>query len=894
MRIDHQLTNKRHPLLDTAWKHPKRSFTTDYKANRCISLGQSRQYNILRLLKSCLHCDFPITAGIDRGYEALIRLSDNRGLRIPEFAEMVEINKKGRTNGHHHSKDNIVAFADQANECDNRFMKTTAIPEEELPFWIQRAMRGIDWGVLIVLALCLIASIPFLNYQGVPIGTAFERYIFRTADYAQALESGWLYPRWSAEALNGYGAPIPHYYAPAVGYLPAIIDIVTLNNPKISVIVSFIISLCLAGTCTYAFVARRCGATIGVVAAVLYIFNPLVGYTVPHQLGDLTLAFGVALLPMGLWALDRLLHHDHILDLRLTALAYGAAWLTDIRFAMMLTLYGFILIGAQFMTPTPTTPPIRWRRLFVAPLLGIMLAACYWLPAASEQDAVRWTPQTFSVPTSFAWQGLFAPIAISDPAAMLSPPSYTFGTALLFILGLSALALVTTSHSAGIRLQRGFFLGGVVTLALGIGLFTEQSWILIPLAFAAAIAGSSAVRLRERLPLSFFRVLPVALCAIAIGSVIPLWLTGQSSLLNVSNLDTDASARLNFQQRGYGVAILPSDSPVPTTISTDLEANGALIRSYSSGDFARTAPNSNLQLGVLAQTAHLMRLQVQTFDASTLNILTAYFPGWTARFGNRDLPLSPSPENGLIDVELPADEIGELVVSMTPTLPRWGGWGITWLGVISLLIIGIIGRRRADRSLEESPIVLLSRAESRLFFVLMLVVLLTIGSSLNPQLTEILTLRPASGSGLVGVNAFNSRSNSALAVIGYSAPDREFTSGDWVNIRLYFRTLQPVQENYLVEYFLHDPRTGEPTLLQSAHHPNNFPTTRWLPRRYAMDTIEARIPANLPSGDYEIFAQVFSCLDLCRTRQPLNFFNADGTPIGERLIIPDRFQIISF
>ncbi|MFN8565114.1 MAG: hypothetical protein U0703_26605 [Anaerolineae bacterium] len=93
-----------------------------------------------------------------------------------------------------------------------------ALPQfkrQDLPMWMQQAMRGTDWGVLIVLGFCLLLGWSFALQPGLPRTNASEHYVFRAADATQAFSEGRLYPRWSPYALGGYGAPIPSYYPPA-------------------------------------------------------------------------------------------------------------------------------------------------------------------------------------------------------------------------------------------------------------------------------------------------------------------------------------------------------------------------------------------------------------------------------------------------------------------------------------------------------------------------------------------------------------------------------------------------------------------------------------------------------------------------------------------------------
>jgi hypothetical protein len=83
---------------------------------------------------------------------------------------------------------------------------------------MRRARRGLDWGILLVFVMALTVSCPFIFNADLPYTNANENYVFRTADYAKAIQQGWLYPRWSPNVLGGYGAPIPNFYPPLPAY----------------------------------------------------------------------------------------------------------------------------------------------------------------------------------------------------------------------------------------------------------------------------------------------------------------------------------------------------------------------------------------------------------------------------------------------------------------------------------------------------------------------------------------------------------------------------------------------------------------------------------------------------------------------------------------------------
>ena len=74
--------------------------------------------------------------------------------------------------------------------------------------------RQFDLGLLLALALALLAAMPFLTRPDLPRGTDAELHVFRAAEMGYSLRAGDHFPRWAPDFYYGYGYPIFNYYAP--------------------------------------------------------------------------------------------------------------------------------------------------------------------------------------------------------------------------------------------------------------------------------------------------------------------------------------------------------------------------------------------------------------------------------------------------------------------------------------------------------------------------------------------------------------------------------------------------------------------------------------------------------------------------------------------------------
>ncbi|MBK8025623.1 MAG: hypothetical protein IPK19_30585 [Chloroflexi bacterium] len=423
-------------------------------------------------------------------------------------------------------------------------MTTSTIRYEDLPFWMRRAMRRTDWGVLLILGFCLISSLPFVLSTSIPVGTAHERYAFRAAEIAESIGEGRWYPRWTDEAVGGYGAPIPQFTPPLAGFLPALLDITLINDPGAAISATFVFATCLAGTALYAFVARRAGSIIGVTAALLYVFNPMIGVVMPRQLGDLSLILGGALLPALLWAVDGLMQRRAAADLAAAVLLSAGLLLLDTRFAAAGLGAALLLI----LVNRSHGRRVPWVRLLIAGLLGIAIASFHWLPAALEAYAVRWYPAEIAPSNRIDLLSLFAPVVATDPAALLDPPAFSLGA---FPLVAVPGALLTLLRRNTQRPLYAAFLAAAVGLIVAAVVRDNQVWMLVPAALCISIAGASLINLREWLPLPLRRVFPVAVCAVAIGTVLQPWIAATAGLNTAATpRDFSSDAAASFEQRG--------------------------------------------------------------------------------------------------------------------------------------------------------------------------------------------------------------------------------------------------------------------------------------------------------------------------------------------------------
>lgn len=756
----------------------------------------------------------------------------------------------------------------------------TELDTQELPIWMRQARRRVDWGVLLVLALCLAVAWPLVAGPGLPRTSAGEHYVSRTADYASALQEGRLYPRWSAHAVGGYGAPIPHYYPPGAPYSAALLQLLFTNDAANAVRLLYIFALCLAGGMTYVFVLRWVGGTAGLLAAALYVCAPYPGYTAPYALGDLPGVLALGLLPALLWAITRSLQNNRPGDLVWITLFSAALALTDVRglpvavLLVVLLLFWHIQQGGHWRQALESCTGI---------LLGVLAAAFYWLPALLEYDAVQWHAPIIKSEHRMTLTGLLEPLQRGDPGALLLPPQFTAG-ALLPLLALLAAAVVLLN-----RRGSGFAalcLAAAVALIAQVPLLPEETWLTGPITFCLAMGSTGLLRVRQRLPEHVRQLLAAVLVAMALIAAIPIWAEPVRAETSGS---TTPAAQFVYQQQGFGIAVLPLGAAIPSAVSPDKAPSRTLLAGYQTDNinrFDREISAAGTAGGIIFEQTHSHRFQFSAREATNVRILLGYFPGWQATVDNVPVPLSMD-SDGLITVRVPATRSGELSLTLGPTQPRTAAWIISWSALGGLFVITWVRLRRKqerydDLSLPDLHDVRLIAVVIACFFV----VLLLLNSGLLP-----LTLQSPSGHRLAGAAPLRSRADNGLEALAYRIEHTTYRPGDRLDLTLYWQALRFLTENYQVRVYLRDTETGIGWFRADFQHPGGYPTRRWPRSLYVADQHTISISLNAVEGEYQVAVEVYDCRPECTQENRLQFFQAGSQMAVPLLILPPVIRI---
>ena len=243
---------------------------------------------------------------------------------------------------------------------------------------------------LAVLGLAtLLAGIPLFQFE-LMTGHDFLAYLPRSFEFYQGLNSGQVFPRWSADFAFGYGEPTFNFSPPVVYYLTAFFHVIGFSFLSAENLAAFAI-LVLSGLGMYLLAGQAFGPRGGLVAAVAYLFAPylLVSLYVRHALADFS-AF--AFIPFAFWGLYRYTAVGGYWRLLISALSTALLVLSStsvalITFPALLLLFATMLFF-EWRDRESSVIPALARGLWLF-LLSLGLSAFYWLPSLAETDFVH-------------------------------------------------------------------------------------------------------------------------------------------------------------------------------------------------------------------------------------------------------------------------------------------------------------------------------------------------------------------------------------------------------------------------------------------------------------------------------------------------------------------------
>lgn len=237
-------------------------------------------------------------------------------------------------------------------------------------------------------AALLISCAPLL-LGGFPQGGDWIFELVRIAEFWHALLSGQLPPYWSESSYAGYGSPVFLYYAPIFSLVASLFAGVfdSISGGGVAALVLFtFVSLVGIKKLMREAIGDRSAESIAAarVAVYVYVLNPyLLGDKLMRNANAEFAALCIA--PLVLYGLLRIRNDQHR-GLIVLATAFAMIILSHNLTALVVAT---LLLFSSLVLYLPSATTREWKAIVYAILLGLGLAAFFWLPALGLMPLIR-------------------------------------------------------------------------------------------------------------------------------------------------------------------------------------------------------------------------------------------------------------------------------------------------------------------------------------------------------------------------------------------------------------------------------------------------------------------------------------------------------------------------
>jgi hypothetical protein len=761
---------------------------------------------------------------------------------------------------------------------------------------MKRVFRRVDPGFIVVIAIALIAIWPFISRASLPEGNDAELHIFRLAELSTLLRGGEFYPRWAPNFYHGYGYPIFNYYAPLTYYLGFLFDILPRLDPVAGVKAVFILGILFAALGMYGFVRDNWGRRAGYVAAAVFIYAPYVQYIDPHARGVMPESFSFGVFAVALWALDRLWREGGRWSWLASVLLVGAVIMTH---NLMGLLFFGILSAWTVWRVILTTEKTDRRRTAVqlggALLLGLGLAAIFWLPVFLERDLVNLSTligekDNYDFHTHFlSLQEMLAPSLRLDWGA--SEPAFRFnlGLAQWLLGGLGLLLLLLRKVRQPRHLS--FFaltLAALIFLMLPVSTFLWEALPFLPFfqfpwrllgaasAMLGVLAGAGAGGLLDMIEARVgSSITPwrsaaswstAALVALPILLGLPLSQPAPWPDFNEVN-----QLRMSLiENTGRWLGTTSTADYVPVTVESLPQRKGSVVANFGLGLPPDRINHAMLPEGSTVETETIKPLHTRytlTLPRDTRFRLFLFdFPGWQVFIdGERAQTELGKPEGFIVIPVTAGTHIIDVQFGSTPA--RTAAAFISLASLIAALFVAwrlpAVPGPMPQRPFGDGPVLLVTL----LLFTLFVFILEP--SGILHYNSQGITAEPAK-------EQVYADFGEQIALLGFDAASDQIKAGDTLYFTLYWKAQQGLDINYQV--FVH--LLGPDGLVAQTDkiNPGEFPTRRWPVDKYVRDEHQLQIPADLAPGVYELYTGLWVQSDGWR----LPLLDSQGEQVGDR------------
>lgn len=527
-------------------------------------------------------------------------------------------------------------------------------------------------AIFLVLFFATIAGLGLLR-GGLPPSHDGEYHVIRFYQFDKTLRDGDFYPRWQPDLNKGYGSPLLNFYYPLPNYLASLLHSLGLSFID-SLKIQMFIAVLLGALFMYLWGYIFFGSLGGIVASIFYTYSPyhFLDIYIRGASGEV---LALAFFPAFLWSVTKL-----IKEKRLLFVPISAVFLALIIFSHNILAFMFFPFGISYMLFLVYQEKDKSRLLycFIILILALGLSSIFWLPALVERNFVQGL-EIFDYRQHFA--EIYQLIFPSWGSGFSADPK-TEG--LSFQIGIANLVALILAMSIGI-LQRK-----KLSTLLKLNIFIIV-WTFVVIFIVLRISEPLWDRISLMRYIQFpWRLLSLAIlsCSFLAGSIAYFWKAKFVALALISlsvilGIGYSRPAYYHLRDDAYYLSRpnFIDGTNVPGNSFNTIWLNQALPRKKTKIELL--SGKGKVEVVTIRATNYKFKI----FASEKVEVLvnTAYFPGWTAFVGEKEIKLKPS-YGGLISFSVPK---GNHIVNVRfqNTIVRAIG---TWSFYISLFLILIL------------------------------------------------------------------------------------------------------------------------------------------------------------------------------------------------------------
>ncbi|MGA2911247.1 MAG: 6-pyruvoyl-tetrahydropterin synthase-related protein [Candidatus Levyibacteriota bacterium] len=233
--------------------------------------------------------------------------------------------------------------------------------------------------IIVVLIFSVFTILPFLRSGFFPIHD--DTQVARVFEMAKGLSDGMFPVRWSADLGYGFGYPIFNFYDPLPYYVGAVIEMVGLDA-LLATKIMMAVGAMLAGVSMYFLAKEFWGKSGGVLSAFFYMYAPYHAVDI-YVRGDVAEFWAYAFVPLvflGLWQIYKEEKWRYVV---LTSVSFSLVIVSHNLTVMIISPF-LVLFGGYLLFKAKSKQVGLYFLLTL--LIGVALAAFYWLPAVLEMS----------------------------------------------------------------------------------------------------------------------------------------------------------------------------------------------------------------------------------------------------------------------------------------------------------------------------------------------------------------------------------------------------------------------------------------------------------------------------------------------------------------------------